>query len=589
MAGEKQGYQDRPWLQHYEPGVPPQIQYNGELLHELLDAAAERYPNHIAVRFLLKYLPLGIAIQSRLTYRELGEATQRFATALRNLGLQPGDRVAIMLPNSPQQVIAFFGALRAGCTVVNTNPIYTSRELEHQLQDSGAAAIVLLSPLTQRLAPIRERVDVRHVIVTDIPDPLGFPFKRLVEKQVRASGTMIDVPPQPGLHRFYDLLRASPPQPPAVDVGPEDVVLFQYTGGTTGVPKAAMLTHKNLVCNVRQLEAWMPDLEYGGEKTLGAIPFFHVYGMTVAMLFALATGSELIVIPDPRQTEHVLEVIHREKVTLYPGIPTMYTAIVNHPRVQEYDLRSVKACLSGGMALPVEIQRQFEQITGGKLVEGYGLTETSPVVCANPINGLRKEGSIGLPLPSTEVAVVKLEPDAEGVYEAVPPGQEGELVVRGPQVMKGYWGRPDETAQTIDPEGWLHTGDIARMDEDGFFYIVDRKKDLIIASGYNIVPREVEEVLYQHPKVQEAVVAGVPDPRRGETVKAYIVLKEGVTATVEEIVAFCRENLAPYKVPRMVEFRSELPKSQVGKILRRVLVEEEKEKLAQQQDETGQG
>lgn len=580
MAGEKQWYKDKPWLKNYEPGVPHEIQYNGELLHGLLDTAAEKYPNNVAVRFLLKYLPLGIAIQSRMTYRELVEATNRFATALRNLGVQPGDRVAVMLPNSPQQVIAFFGTLRAGCTVVNTNPIYTARELEHQLKDSGAETIVLLSSATERLASIRDKVHVKHVIVTDIPDPLGFPFKGLVEKQVRASGAMVDVPPMPGLHRFYDLIKASPPRPPQVNTQPDDVVLFQYTGGTTGVPKAAMLTHKNLVCNVRQLEAWMTDLKYGGEKTLGAIPFFHVYGMTVAMLFTLATGSELIVIPDPRQTELVLEIIQREKVSLYPGIPTMYTAIVNHPRVQEYNLRSVKACLSGGMALPVEIQRQFETITGGKLVEGYGLTETSPVVCANPINGKRKAGSIGLPVPSTEVAVVQLEPGPDGIYEAVPPGEEGELVVRGPQVMKGYWNRPDETAKTIDPEGWLHTGDIAKMDEDGFFYIVDRKKDLIIASGYNIVPREVEEVLYQHPKVQEAVVAGVPDPKRGETVKAYIVLKEGVTATEEEIIAFCRENLAPYKVPRLVEFRSELPKSQVGKILRRVLVEEEKKKLA---------
>ncbi len=303
--------------------------------------------------------------------------------------------------------------------------------------------------------------------------------------------------------------------------------------------------------------------------------------MTVAMLLTIYAGGELIIVPDPRQTEHILEIIHRERVSLYPGIPTMYTAIINHPKVQEYNLRSVKACLSGGMALPVHVQQKFEEITGGKLVEGYGLTETSPVALANPINGLRKSGSIGFPVSSTEVSIVSLDANAEGGYDVVKPGQEGEIVIRGPQVMKGYWGRDDETSKTIDADGWLHTGDIAKMDDDNWFYIVDRKKDLIIASGYNIVPREVEEVLYMHPKVQEAVVAGIPDEHRGETVKAYVVLKEGQSCTTDEIVKFCKENLAPYKVPRFVDFRSELPKSQVGKILRRVLVEEEAKKKAE--------
>jgi long-chain acyl-CoA synthetase len=303
--------------------------------------------------------------------------------------------------------------------------------------------------------------------------------------------------------------------------------------------------------------------------------------MTVAMLLSVYSGGELIMTPDPRQTQHILEIIHREKVSLYPGIPTMYTAIINHPKVQEYDLRSVKACMSAGMALPVHVQQKFEEITGGKLVEGYGLTETSPVAVGNPINGMKKPGSIGFPFSSTEVAVVSLDKNQEGKYDLVEVGQEGELVIRGPQVMKGYWQQEAETANVIDEDGWFHTGDIGKMDEDGSFYIVDRKKDLIIASGYNIVPREVEEVLYMHPKVQEAVVAGVPDAHRGETVKAYVVLKEGQTCTVDEVISFCKESLAPYKVPRLVEFRSELPKSQVGKILRRVLVEEETKKQSQ--------
>ncbi len=573
-------YEEKPWIQKYEPGVPESIEYNGQLTHEMLDASAQTYGNQVATRLLLAYLPLGITVQAKQTYTELKDSVDRFAFALRRIGLQQGDRVAIMLPNIPQQVISFFGALKAGCVVVNTNPTYTPRELGHLLEDSGATAIIILSGFYERVAQARENTDLKHIIVTDVPDPLGFPFNKLVEKKVRASGMMTDVPDSPGIWAFDNLIETSAPNPPSIDVSPDDVVIFQYTGGTTGSPKAAMLTHRNLMSNVQQIEAWYRDLEYGGERMLGAIPFFHVYGMTVAMLFSMYTGAELIVTPDPRQTDLVLEILQREKVTMYPGIPTMYTAIVNHPKVDEADLRSIKACLSGGMSLPVEIQRRFEEITGGKLVEGYGLTETSPVACANPINGLRKEGSIGFPVPSTEVAIVGLQPNEDGEFETVDAGEEGEVIIRGPQVMKGYWKRPEETATAINEEGWLHTGDIARMDEDGCIYIVDRKKDLIIASGYNIVPREVEEVLYMHESVLEATVAGVPDAIRGETVKAYIVLKAGQKSTQEEITAFCRENLAPYKVPRLVEFRDELPKSQVGKILRRVLVEEEKRKMA---------
>lgn len=573
-------YDTQLWVKNYEKGVPAAVNYQGQLIHQTLDAAAAKFPNKVAVRMLLKYLPLGLAIQSKMSYRELAEATDRFANALHNMGVKQGDRVSVMLPNIPQQVVAFYGILKAGCVVVNTNPTYTPREIEHQLVDSGAETILMLSSHYSRLQQVRDKTPVKRVIITDVPDPLGFPFNRLVEKQVRAGGLMVDVPDGPGIFRFNNLLATSQAKAPAISAKPDDVVLLQYTGGTTGVPKAAMLTHANLVSNVLQLEAWLPSLEWGGEKTLGAIPFFHVYGMTVAMLFTLYSGSELIVTPDPRKTDLVLEIIHKEKISLYPGIPTMYNAIINHPKVKEFDLRSVKACMSGGMALPVEVQRRFEEITGGKLVEGYGLTETSPVACANPLNGLRKAGSIGLPVPSTQVAIVSLDQREDGGYDLVEPGGEGELVVKGPQVMKGYWGRQDETDKVIDKDGWFHTGDIAKMDEDGCFYIVDRKKDLIIASGYNIVPREVEEVLYMHPKVQEVVVAGVPDPRRGETVKAYVVLREGQSATVDEIRDFCKENLAPYKVPVFVDFRSELPKSQVGKILRRVLVEEEKAKQA---------
>ena len=573
-------YEQKPWLEKYESGVPETIEYNGQLTHEMLDASAQTYANQVATRLLLSYLPLGISVQATQTYAALKDSVDRFAFAMRKIGLQQGDRIAIMLPNIPQQVISFFGALKAGCVVVNTNPTYTPRELAHLLEDSGAAAIVVLSGFYERVAQVRDGVDLKHTIVADLPDPLGFPFNRLVEKKVRKAGMMVDVPDGPGIWKFDNLIKTSEPDPPAIDVSPDDVILFQYTGGTTGSPKAAMLTHRNVMSNIQQIESWYRDLQYGGEKVLGAIPFFHVYGMSVAMLFSIYTGAELIVTPDPRQTDLVLEILQREKVTMYPGIPTMYTAIINHPKIDDTDLSSVRACLSGGMSLPVQVQRRFEQISGGKLVEGYGLTETSPVACANPINGMRKEGSIGFPIPGTEVAIVGLEPNEDGKYEQVPTGEEGELVIRGPQVMKGYWKRPDETAEAITEEGWLHTGDIARMDEDGCFYIVDRKKDLIIASGYNIVPREGEEVIYMHEKVQEAVVVGVPDAVRGENVKAYIVLKAGQSSAQEEITQFCREHLAPYKVPRLVEFRDELPKSQIGKILRRVLLEEEKRKQA---------
>ena len=573
-------YDTKIWVKNYEKGVPESVNYQGELIHQTLDAAAAKYPDKVALRMLLRYLPLGIAIQSKMTYRELVEATDRFAAALQNRGVKQGDRVSVMLPNIPQQVVAFYGILKAGCVVVNTNPTYTPREIEHQLTDSGAETILMLSSFYSRLESIKDKTPIKRVILTDVPDSLGFPFKSLVAKQVRAGGLMVDVADAPGIFRYSNLLATSAAKAPAISVKPDDVVLLQYTGGTTGVPKAAMLTHANLVNNVLQLEGWLPNLEYGGEKTLGAIPFFHVYGMTVAMLFTLYSGGELIVTPDPRRTELVLEIIHREKVSLYPGIPTMYMAIINHPRVKEFDLRSVKACMSGGMALPVEVQRRFEEITGGKLIEGYGLTETSPVVCANPLDGIRKAGSIGMPVPSTQVAIVSLEQREDGGYDLVQPGSEGELVIKGPQVMAGYWQRQDETDEVMDKEGWFHTGDIAKMDADGCFYIVDRKKDLIIASGFNIVPREVEEVLYMHPKVQEAVVAGIPDPKRGETVKAYVVLKAGESSSVDEIRNFCKENLAPYKVPVFVDFRAELPKSQVGKILRRVLVEEEKAKQA---------
>ncbi len=569
---------ESPWVKYYDEGVPAHLEYPDKPLPWFVENSADKFPNNTAVELILKYLPLGLKIGYKMTYAQLNDMSNRFAAALQKIGVKKGDKISIMLPNLPQYVIAYFGALKTGAIVVNTNPTYTARELIHQMQDAEATTIITLNSFLPKVEEARRETGIEHVIVTTVPEFVSAPWGGLVKNTIKKSGDWVELTGKDVL-LFKEMILNAPPSPEPVDVKPDDLALFQYTGGTTGVPKAAMLTHRNLVANAKQVCAWLPDTKYGGEVSLGALPFFHVYGMTVAMNMTMCAGGRLIVVPDPRQVDLILEIIHREKVTLYPGVPAMYIAINHHPRVSQYNLKSLKACISGAAPLPVEVQTEFERITGARLVEGYGLSEASPVTHSNPVYGERKKGSIGVPFPDTEARIVSLDEKRE----EMPVGESGELAVRGPQVMKGYWNRPDETALVLDSDGWLYTGDIARMDEDGFFYIVDRKKDIIIASGYNIVPREVEEVLYAYPKVQEAVVAGVPDPYRGETVKAYIVLKQGETATAEEIIAFCKERLAPYKVPKLVEFRSELPKSAVGKFLRRVLVEEEKRKLAERQ------
>jgi long-chain acyl-CoA synthetase len=564
---------EKPWQAFYEPEVPRSIDYPVEPLHQMLDDSVRKYPDQTAVKLVLRYLgPLRLG--GTMTYRQLSEQVNRFAAALHALGVRKGDRVALMLPNLPQSVIAFFGALKLGAIVVNTNPTYTPREIEHQFADSGCETVVLLSAFYDKLKEIQDHTQVKRVIIADVPDYVPAPFNALVKRTVKKHGQMVDVPLGNGVYSFKQLLDQHPEAPPRVDIDPHEVALFQYTGGTTGVPKAAMLTHYNLVANTIQVKNWMRSLEEGKERMMGAIPFFHVYGMTVAMLLSAYMAAELIIVPNPRPIDGVMLAIQKERATVFPGVPTMYIGIINHPKIREYDLKSVKACISGAAPLPMDVQVKFGEITGGRLVEGYGLTEAAPVTHCNPIYGHRKSGSIGLPFPDVEARIVDYEKLVDRHV-----GEEGELWLKGPQVMKGYWDKPDETAKTITEDGWLRTGDIARQDEDGYFYIVDRLKDIIIASGFNIVPREVEEVLFQHPKVQEVVVAGVPDRYRGETVKAYIVLKPEQTCTADEIRKFCEERLAPYKVPKQVEFRSELPKTQVGKFLRRVLVEEEKKKL----------
>ncbi len=568
---------DQPWFSSYEARVPHTLEYANTTLDTFLAESARKYPYNTAISFILSYLANGrITVGGQLTYLKLQELVDRFATALHDIGVRKGDRVALMLPNSPQYIIAFFAAARIGAIVVNINPTYTARELKHQLEDAGAETIVILNLFWPRLKEVLAETPVKRVILSYVFDTLGFPFGLLVKSKQKKDPAWVDVAPGDKVLFFKDLITQHQPTPPPRNTTPEDVALFQYTGGTTGLPKAAMLSHYNLIANTAQIDAWLPDRKMGQEKVMAAIPFFHVYGMTVAMIFGVSIGAEIVIVPNPRPIENVMNVIQKERCTIFPGVPAMYIGIVNHPKVTEYDLKSVRACISGSAPLPMEIQERFGQITGGRLVEGFGMTELSPVSHANPVYGKRKKGSIGIPLPGTDAKIIDLDNNADLPFGT---DKEGELCVRGPQVMVGYWQRPEETAQTIDADGWLHTGDICKVDSEGYFFIVDRKKDMIIASGFKVLPRDVEEVLFEHPQVLEAVVVGIPNAARGDdTVKAYIVPKPGQTISFDELREFCKERLAPYKIPREWELRTELPKTIVGKVLRRVLVEEEKAK-----------
>lgn len=557
--------ENKPWLKHYPPQIPHTLTYEETSLQQLLKNTEEKYPNKTAIHFNGK----------ELSYQELYESALKFAGYLQKIGIQKGDRVAIMLPNTPQSVISFFGVMMAGGIVVQTNPMYTERELAFQMKDSGAKAIVALDILFPRIKKIQGETELEHVIITAIKDYLPFP-KNLVYPfiQKKQYGFSVKVEHKGNDHLFTEIMKQPALQEPIMKINfEEDLAILQYTGGTTGFPKGVMLTHKNLIANTKMCQAWLYKCREGEEIVLGALPFFHVYGMTTVMILSVLQASKMVLIPKP-DPEVLLKTIQSQRPTMFPGAPTMYIGMLNHPELSKYDLSSIDSCISGSAPLPVEVQEQFEKLTGGKLVEGYGLTESSPVTHANLLwDGERVKGSIGLPWPDTLAEIRSVE-----TGEPLPVGEIGELVVKGPQVMKGYWNRPEETQEVLK-DGWLHTGDMGYMDEEGYFYIVDRKKDMIIASGYNIYPREIEEVLYEHPAVKEVVVAGVPDPYRGETVKAYIVLKEGATVTEDELNKFARKNLAAYKVPRKYEFRDELPKTTVGKILRRQLVEEEKRKL----------
>ena len=555
---------EKPWLALYPQQVPHSIDYPRKPLQQFLREAVEQFPHKTAIHFLGK----------ELTYKEIYEQAIKLASYLQQLGLQKGDRVSIMLPNCPQAVISYYAILFAGGIVVQTNPLYTERELEYQLNDSGAKIIIALDLLYPRIMKVKAHTKIEHMIITSIKDYLPFPKNVLYPLvQKKQTGMIVRVKHEGDCHLFTKALSLASGKVKETDVDPiEDVALLQYTGGTTGFPKAAMLTHHNLTANTLMCTKWMYKCGRGNESILGVLPFFHVYGMTTVMNLSIMEGYKMILLPK-FDVETTLKTIEKQRPTLFPGAPTIYIALLNHPNLKKYDLSSIKICISGSAPLPVEVQEQFEAVTGGKIIEGYGLTEASPVTHSNFIwDGKRIKGSIGVPWPDTEAMIVSLETGEKANVNEI-----GEIVVRGPQVMKGYWNRPEETAATLR-DGWLYTGDLGYMNEEGYFFVVDRKKDMIIASGYNVYPREVEEVLYEHPKVQEAVVIGVPDAYRGETVKAFVVIKEGETCTEEELDQFMRSKLAAYKVPRIYEFRKELPKTAVGKILRRTLVEEEKEK-----------
>ena len=554
---------EKPWHAHYEEGVPKTFAYSEVPVYQLLEETSQSFPDRPAISFL----------GTKLTYQQLNELVRRFATAITKMGIKKGDRVACILPNCPQFVISYYGVIRAGAIFVQMNPLNSESEIQFQLADSGAEAVIVpdVLELPKKIRKVKSETSVKWIINTSIKEYLSFP-KNLLYPLV-AKPTKFDT--GEGVLFLKDLLDKHPPSPTTGTVDCNDVALLLYTGGTTGVSKGCMLTHRNLVCNAIQCSLWFPKAEKGKEIVLSVLPFFHSYGMTTAMNFPIYMGATMLLLMrfERDKLGQFLKGIERARPTLFPGVPAMYQAIINFADVGKYDLSSVKFCISGAAPLPVEVCESFERMTGGKLVEGYGLTETSPVTHANPFFGKRKVGSIGLPFPDTDCQIVSLE-TGEG---PLPAGEAGELCIKGPQVMKGYWNNPDETAQCLRGE-WLYTGDIAKMDEEGYHYIVDRKKDMIIIGGFNVYPRDIDEVLFKHPKVKDAVAVGIPDAYRGETVKAYVVLKDGETAKEEEIIAFCRENLAKYKVPSMVEFREDLPKTMIGKVLRKALREEEMRK-----------
>jgi len=563
---------DKPWLQHYDDGVPEQIPLPRQLLHETLSNAAKVYAHRPALIFF----------GQKIDYRELDLVSNRFAHALQTLGVNVGDRVAIVLPNVPQCVLAFYGTLKAGAVVVLSSPLSTEEELHHQMRDSGARVLLTLRSYRAEVERVCQDTAIEHVIYTDVREYLPLRQRVLLANRekiipgdargneaVSKENMNVATPQTRSVswkeHELQLLLRRQRTAPLDSGVTSEHLALLQYTSGTTDTPKGVMLSHGNLMVNLAQKRHWISDARRGREVVLCVLPLSHIYGLTSAMNLAICLAGSLILLPTNR-IDQIMKAIKDHHPSIFPGIPAFYLAVANYPKVRSYGVSSIRICVSGSAPLPVEVQEAFEKLTKGHLVEGYGLTEASPVTHSNPLKGERRVGSIGLPLPGTNARIV--DPQTE---IPLPPGEVGELLIQGPQVMQGYWNMPVETAQVLR-SGWLHTGDLARMDEDGFFTIVDRKKDLILSGLYNIYPRDVEEVLYEHPKVLEAAVVSTGSTN-SPSIKAFVVLKRGEQATADELLALCRERLDAYKVPKQIEFRHELPKNIVGKVLRRLLIE----------------
>ncbi len=561
---------NKPWLAHYDKGVPHTIDYPKVPIFHFLEEAARKYPDRACTIFK------GAVI----SYRDMDALANSMAAALVEMGVKKGDRVGLFMPNTPQFVIAYFGVLKAGGVVVAVNPTYPVEEILTPVNDAGIEVMITLSRFYNKITEVRKKSGLKKIIVTNIketlPPLLKFLFTLAKEKKEGDRVAALE----PGDVWMQDLLKKyAGASRPNVEVLPEDTALFQYSGGTTGVPKGAVAMHKNIVANTLMMKAWFVSAKEGEEVVLMGIPLFHVYGMVAGMNFGMTIGASMVMVPNARDLKDVLENISKFKATLFPAVPLLYNALSNHPDVKagKYDLSSIKACISGSAALMRETKEAFEKLTGGKVFEGFGMSETPTAVTCNPLEGVNKVGSIGMPLPDVEMKLISLD---DGETE-MPQGEIGEIVVNAPNVMKGYHNMPTETANSLrtlkDGKTWLFTGDIARMDEDGYFYIVDRKKELIKPGGFQVWPREVEEAIMANPKVLEVGVGGIPDPKSGETVKAWVVLKPGESLTEDELKEFCKERLAPYKVPRYIEFRTELPKTTVGKILRRELVRQHKE------------
>ncbi|QSX77553.1 long-chain fatty acid--CoA ligase [Agrilutibacter solisilvae] len=549
---------ERPWLAEYPEGVPAEIDVDEfPSVVSVLQKAIDTYRDRPAFANLGK----------TLTYGDIDRLSRQFAAyLLGELGLKKGDRVAIMLPNCLQYPIAIFGALRAGLTVVNTNPMYTARELKHQLVDSGASVLLVLDNFGHTVQEVIAQTPVKQVITTGLGDMLGFPKGNIVNFVLRHIKKMVPDYSLPGAVRFRDtLVLGQLKQLPVVDIAPDDIAFLQYTGGTTGVSKGAMLTHRNLVANMQQASAWIgTNVKYGHETIITALPLYHIFALTANGLVFMKFGGLNHMITNPRDMPAFVKELKNTPFTAITGVNTLFNGLLNTPGFDQVDFSKLHLTLGGGMAVQRAVAERWKQVTGTTLVEAYGLTETSPAACINPMDLEEYNGAIGLPIPSTQACVK----DENG--QQMPVGEVGELCIKGPQVMKGYWQRPEETANVIDADGWLHTGDMAKMDERGYFYIVDRKKDMILVSGFNVYPNEVEDVIAMMPGVLEVAAVGVPDDKSGEAVKVVIVKKDPAL-TAEDVKAHARENLTGYKQPRFVEFRTELPKTNVGKILRREL------------------